>query len=202
MSNNELARQAATGRRSRQPRERDGIDVAARTSTNTDSLATEQKGVLELRGGRVIVMTERAYILLLQVMYEHAPHVLKYAFYDMGYRAGIDMRAALAERADDPERVFEGFVEQYTQAGYGNLEITHFDLAAPEARLSGTALFEAGLAPKAGIYRTPRVVDHYSRGMLAGFMSELLKREVVCEEVACQFRGDPRCEFVILPFQE
>jgi len=202
MSNNELARQAATGRRSRQPRERDGIDVAARTSTNTDSLATEQKGVLELRGGRVIVMTERAYILLLQVMYEHAPHVLKYAFYDMGYRAGIDMRAALAERADDPERVFEGFVEQYTQAGYGNLEITHFDLAAPEVRLSGTDLFEAGLAPKAGIYRTPRVVDHYSRGMLAGFMSELLKREVVCEEVACQFRGDPRCEFVILPFQE
>lgn len=158
--------------------------------------------MLQVRGGRAIVMTEAAYVLLLQVLHEHAPHILKYAFYDMGYRAGIDIMAALEVTEGGEEAALRRFVEQYAQAGYGAIKITHLDLSAPEVRLQGDNLFEAGLAPTAGIYRTTRSVDHYSRGMFAGFVSELLKREVVCEEVACQFRGDPHCEFVVLPFQE
>ena len=164
-------------------------------------VAEQSMGVLEVRGSRVIVMTEQAYILLLRIIHEHAPHIIKYAFYDMGYRAGVDMMAGLTESALAPADAMRRFVERYAQAGYGDLSVTHFDLAAPEARLSGVNLFEAGLASRAGIYRTPRAVDHYTRGIFAGFMSDLLKREVVCEEVACQFRGDPRCEFVVLPFQ-
>ena len=173
----------------------------AREATRAGGVAEQSAGVLVVRGGRVIVMTEQAYILLLRIIHEHAPHIIKYAFYDMGYRAGIEIMADLTESGIAPEEAVRHFVERYVQAGYGDLAVTHFDPAAPEARLSGANLFEAGLAPKAGIYRTPRVVDHYTRGMFAGFMSELLKREVVCEEIACQFRGDPRCEFVVLPFQ-
>jgi predicted hydrocarbon binding protein len=190
-------------REARQAREATGTMGAAHTheDTWTGGVAEQNAGVLAVRGGRVIVMTEQAYILLLRIIHEHAPHIIKYAFYDMGYRVGVDIMAALTESDLAPEDAVQRFVERYVQAGYGDLAVTHFDLAAPEARLSGVNLFEAGLAPKAGIYRTPRVVDHYTRGMFAGFMSELLKREVVCEEVACQFRGDPRCEFVVLPFQ-
>ncbi len=164
-------------------------------------VAEQGAGVLAVRGGRVIMMTEQAYILLLRIIHEHAPYVIKYAFYDMGYRAGVDIMAGLTESEIAPEDAVRRFIERYVKAGYGDLSVNHFDVAAPEARLSGVNLFEAGLASRAGIYRTPRVVDHYTRGMFAGFMSELLKREVVCEEVACQFRGDPRCEFVVLPFQ-
>lgn len=160
------------------------------------------QGVLQLRGSRAIVMTEQAYGLMLQIVHEHAPHILKYAFYDMGYRAGIDIMAGQDVKRGDAEVTFRRFVEQFMQAGYGTLEVTHFDLAPPEVRLRGQNLFEAGLAPTVGIYRGPRAVDHYSRGMFAGFTSELLKREVVCEEIACQFRGEPYCEFVVLPFQE
>lgn len=50
------------------------------------------------------------------------------------------------------------------------------------------------------IYRTPRAVDHYSRGMFAGLMSGLLGMEVICEELRCEYRGDDACEFTILPF--
>jgi len=50
--------------------------------------------------------------------------------------------------------------------------------------------------------RTPRTVDHYSRGMFAGFFSQLLGQEVVCEEMACQAKGDDTCEFVIMPFMK
>lgn len=159
-------------------------------------------GELRLRGGRAIVMAEEAYILLLQIIHEHAPHILKYAFYDMGYRAGVDLVAGFGGDGETPEAIFRQFVAQYAQTGYGDLTVDAFDLSLPEARLSGHNLFEAGLAGKTGIYHTPRVVDHYSRGLFAGFMSELLKREVVCEEITCQFRGDARCEFVVLPFQE
>lgn len=158
-------------------------------------------GILRASSGRAIAMTEQAYILLLQVIHEHAPHIIKYAFYDMGYRAGLELMASLGERAADPEAAFRHFVELFSESGYGQLEVLHFDLAAPEARLRGTNLFEAGLVGEADIYRTPRAVDHYSRGMFAGFMSELLQREVVCEELACQFRGDPACDFIVLPFQ-
>lgn len=177
-------------------------ETARRSKLPSDALGLSYaQGVLQFRGGRAIIMTEPAYIFLLQVLHEHAPHILKYAFYDMGYRAGLDLMATPDVADGDREATFRHFIEQYSQGGYGDIEIVHFDLAAPEVRLLGRNLFEAGLAPKAGIFRTPRSVDHYSRGMFAGFISELLKREVVCEEIACQFRGDPCCEFVVLPFQ-
>lgn len=164
-----------------------------------ESLRSED-GVLMLGQARVILMTESAYNLMLQVIHEHAPHIVKYAFYDMGYRAGQQLVESLKARADDPEKAFRHFVETYQQAGYGNIEVTSFDLEKLEVTLRGTKLFESGLAQEAGIYRSPRTVDHYSRGMLAGFLSALLSREVVCEEMACEFRGDGACEFVILPY--
>ncbi len=159
-----------------------------------------KNGRLGLGDSRVVLMTEQAYAFLLQVINEHAPQAIKYAFYDMGYRVGQELMGTLKDRADDPERAFKYFVETFRQAGYGDITVTSFDLSKPEARLRGTNLFESGLAKQSGIYRSPRTVDHYSRGMFAGFMSVLLGREVVCEEMACEFRGDGACEFIILPF--
>lgn len=161
-----------------------------------------EDGRLTLGTGRVILMTEQAYTFLLRVIHEHAPHVVKYAFYDMGYRVGEDLMRSLATRAENPEQAFRYFVETFRQAGYGNIQVESFDLAKPEAVLRGRNLFEAGLAAKADVYRSPRTVDHYSRGMLAGFMSALLGQRVVCEELACEYRGDEACEFVILPFAD
>src|SRR5690348_16315966 len=123
-----------------------------RAAARVGGVVEPSAGVLAVRGGRVIVMTEEAYILLLRIIHEHAPHIIKYAFYDMGYRAGVDIMAGLTESDLAPEDAVQRFVERYVQAGYGDLAVTHFDLAAPEARLSGVNLFEAGLAPKAGIY--------------------------------------------------
>ncbi len=164
-------------------------------------LILSDTGVLRQQGNRVIVMTEHAYILLLQVIHEHAPEILKYAFYDMGYRVGVDLLAGVSDYADGPQEAFTHFIAQYMQAGYGELTITHFDMEAPEAQLTGHHLFEATIAPQTNVYRSPRAVDHYSRGIFAGFMSALLQREVICEEIACEVRGDPACEFVVLPFQ-
>ncbi|MBI2953846.1 MAG: hypothetical protein HYY30_06000 [Chloroflexi bacterium] len=161
-----------------------------------------KEGTLTLGPSRVVLMTDQAYAFLLRVIHENAPHVIKYAFYDMGYRVGEQLMETLKERAQDPEKAFRYFVETYRQAGYGNIEVTSFDLSKPEATLRGSNLFESRLARGADIYRSPRSVDHYSRGMFAGFLSVLLGKEVVCEEMTCEFRGDEACEFVILPFAE
>jgi predicted hydrocarbon binding protein len=177
-------------------------DAMARGTEDHEILEAlhSEEGMLTLGNVRVVVMTEAAYVFLLRVIHEHAPHVVKYAFYDMGYRAGVDMMGTLQERARDPEGAFRYFVETYRQAGYGDIGVEGFDLSRQEALVRGRNLFEADVARKSGIYRSPRVVDHYSRGMFAGFMSSLLGREVICEETKCQFRGDEQCEFVILPF--
>jgi predicted hydrocarbon binding protein len=166
-----------------------------------EELLNSSEGVLSLRTTRAVLMTQAAYAFMMEVLREHAPHALKYAFYDMGYRMGDDLMGALADRAEDPEGAFRYLVETYRQAGYGNLEVRHFDLSRPEVRLVGTNLFETAVAQQAGVYRSPRCVDHYSRGMFAGFMSKLLGVEVACEEVACESRGDERCEFLVLPFK-
>ena len=160
-----------------------------------------EAGVITAGPARAVVMTESAYVFLTRIVCEHAPHIIKFAFYDMGYRVGQEMAGALQDRAREPEAAFRHLVETYRQAGYGNLEVLGIDLSGPEARLAGSGLFETSVAARSGIYRTPRCVDHYSRGLFAGFVSGLLGREVVCEEVSCQFRGDERCEFVVLPFE-
>jgi predicted hydrocarbon binding protein len=165
-----------------------------------ETLKTEN-GLLTLGAARVILMTDQAYTFLLRVIHEHAPHVVKYAFYDMGYRTSEQLMDVLAQRAQQPEQIFRYFVETYKQSGYGDIEVVSFDIEKPEAVLRGTNLFEAKVAQEAGIYRSPRTVDHYSRGMFAGVMSALTGKEVVCEEMACEHRGDGYCEFVILPFE-
>lgn len=159
-----------------------------------------EHGTLAIGGTRAVLTTRAAYVLMMKILHEHAPHALNYAFYDMGYRVGEELMGALAGAAGDPERAFRYLVETFKQAGYGDLAVESLDMSLPEAKLAGTNLFEVEVARASGIYRTPRSVDHYSRGMFAGFMSSLVGKEVSCEEVACQFRGDDRCEFVILPF--
>jgi predicted hydrocarbon binding protein len=158
-------------------------------------------GNLTLRGVRSVVVPLPAFTFLLQIINEHAPEVVKYAFYDMGYRAGLELMESLGELRSDPEAAFRALVHDYQQMGYGQLEIADLDLSKPEARLLGRNLFETDMAAAAGIYRSPRSASHYTRGMFAGFMSGLLGREVVCEEVQAEFRGDSASEFIVMPFQ-
>ncbi len=162
--------------------------------------------VLELTGGqirvgpvRAVLLTESAFVFLQRVVHEQMPELVKYGFYEMGFRAGLDLSKE-TRRARDKESGFRLAVESYRQAGYGDVEVISYDLDKPEIRLAGHSLIEASAALQSGIYLTPRSVDHYSRGLFAGLVSELLGKEVICEELKCEFRGDGACEFTILPF--
>lgn len=155
----------------------------------------------EIRVGqaRAVLLTESAFVFLQRVIHEHMPELIKYGFYEMGFRAGMDI-AKQARRARDRESAFRFAIETYRQAGYGDIEVVSYELEKPEIRLRGHDLLESSAARRSGVYRTPRAVDHYSRGVFAGAISELLGKEVICEEMKCEFRGDNSCEFTILPF--
>jgi uncharacterized protein len=171
-----------------------------RPAITLKDIVTSKQGVMRLGGSRAVVMTESAFTLMLRVINEYSPELLRYGLYDMGYRAGLDVAEGARQLADTPEQAFRYFVDIYEQTGYGNLEVVRFDLSKPEAVLRGRNLLEASAAEHSGLYRTPRAVDHYTRGMFAGLFSRLLGQEVICEELRCTYRGDDYCEFVVLPF--
>jgi predicted hydrocarbon binding protein len=163
-------------------------------------MLTSTDGMLCIGPTRVVVMTESALVFLQRVIHEGMPELIKYGFYEMGYRAGIDLSETSRRSDEAPDAAFRYFIETFRQAGYGDMEVIDFDLVGPEARLRGTDLIESAAARQSGIYRSPRCVCHYARGMFAGLFSQLLGKQVICEELACQYRGEPACEFHILGF--
>ena len=173
--------------------------MAPKTRPQAMAAMSSANGVLRVGSVRAMVMTESAFGFIQRVMYEQMPEFMVYGFYEMGYRAGIDLSETI-RGAGAAEEAFRAFVENYRQFGYGDIEVVEFDFSKPEALLRGRNLIEANLARTSGIFRTPRTVDHYSRGMFAGLFSKLLGKEVICEELACQYRGDPACEFSVLGF--
>lgn len=161
--------------------------------------AATEAGTLRVGSARAVLLSESAFVFLQRVIHEQMPELVKYGFYEMGFRAGIDLSKEAGE-GQDPEEAFRRSVEAYRAAGYGDIEVVSFDLEGPEIVLRGRNLFESSAARQSGIYLTRRAVDHYSRGMFAGLASQVLGREVICEEMKCQFRGENICEFTIVPF--
>ncbi len=161
--------------------------------------ALAKGGTLRVRSARAVLLSESAFIFLQRVIHEQIPELVKYGFYEMGYRAGIDLSRE-GGNGQDPQETFRRSVAAYRAAGYGDIEVISCDLARPEIQLRGRNLFESSVARESGIYLSPRTVDHYSRGMFAGLASQLLGREVICEEMTCEFRGEDSCQFIVLPF--
>jgi len=135
-------------------------------------LLRSEGGELRIGETRAVLLTESAFVFLQRVIHEQMPELLKAGFYDMGYRAGLDLARTAEGLAAEPEEAFRHMVETYQQAGFGKIEVLEFDLAQPVARLRGTNLIESAAAEQSGIYLTPRAVDplharHLRRALLA-----------------------------------
>ncbi|MBI5531705.1 MAG: hypothetical protein HY898_03245 [Deltaproteobacteria bacterium] len=180
------------------------MPVASKRSRRPDpgiqDILSAEAGQLKVGTARAMVMTETAFNVLQQVISEQTPEFLVYGFYEMGYRVGLDIAASSALEADAPEDAFRVCVDTYRKSGYGEVEVVEFDIREPSARLRGTNLLEAAAARGGSMVRSPRAICHYSRGMFAGLFSRILGKEVVCEELACEYRNDPCCEFTVLAF--
>lgn len=173
--------------------------MVGRTSRGKGEARRAATDQLRVGSVRAVLLSESAFAYLQRVIHEQMPELVKYGFYEMGFRSGIDLSKE-AGRGQDPEEAFRRSVDAYRAAGYGEIEVVSFEVEGPEIVLRGRKLFESSAARQSGIYLTRRAVDHYSRGIFAGLASQLLGREVICEEMKCEFRGDDACEFTVVPF--
>jgi predicted hydrocarbon binding protein len=82
----------------------------------------------------------------------------------------------------------------FTSLGYGKIEISEFTVDPPHITFKIDRNIECSLAKTA---RAP--FSHFIRGTLAGFATELFKREMFAEEVRCIAQGDSLCKFDIKP---
>ena len=90
-------------------------------------------------------------------------------------------------------------IEIFSQAGFGNFFISDADWHEPRVIVECDAptAFEAfAFKENKNIAKTP--VCDYTRGVLAGFYQELVKREdIMCLEVECKATGSRHCVFEI-----
>ncbi|HHX39209.1 MAG TPA: hypothetical protein GX715_04525 [Armatimonadetes bacterium] len=91
---------------------------------------------------------------------------------------------------------FEGdlanYLDMFRLQGLGNLTLESVDEAHGELLFTGRDVFES--------YETSDYPqDHFTRGFLARAVSILARRQMNCEEVACQAQGAPECRFVVTP---
>jgi len=116
--------------------------------------------------------------------------------FDMGKQAGKTAAEKLMNdyglRGRD---VVEAFLALHEAAGWFDYEVVKYDEGALEFVIRLYDNFEC--VPFKG--KKDRPVSHLVRGELAGLFSSLFKRDFKVDEVMCLAKGDPYCEFTIMP---
>jgi len=78
--------------------------------------------------------------------------------------------------------------------GYAIPEMVEFSEEPPYLKIRLQNSIECELGRGAG-----KPFSHYVRGMITGYTSELLQRDLLAEETRCIATGDPYCEFEVKP---
>ena len=97
----------------------------------------------------------------------------------------------------DPRDQLFVLLEDLARGGFGTFELLELDLDAGQALVRGQNLFESAIASGLAWARTPRCVDNYCSGRLAGYLTAILRRPATGEEILCEARGDPFCQFAL-----
>ena len=159
------------------------------------------RGEVWTAGERVVFFPVRGYQMMLNEIYAASPDLVRHIVYRSGFVLGASIAAQVRELYPDPRDRLFVLLEDLARGGFGTFELLALDLEAGWAEVRGYDLFEAAIAPGLAWARTPRSVDNYCSGRLAGYLTAIFGRSVVCEEVFCQARGDPHCQFVITAHQ-
>jgi len=163
--------------------------------TGAERLLHARRGEVRTAGERVVFFPVRGYQLMLNEIHAASPDLLRHIVYRSGYVLGESIASQVRDLYPDPHDRLFVLLEDLSRGGFGTFELRALDLDAGRAEVRGHNLFEAAWAPRGP--PTPRCVDNYCSGRLAGYLTAILGRPVACEEVACQARGDPSCLFML-----
>jgi ribose transport system substrate-binding protein len=165
--------------------------------TGAERLLRVRRGDVRVAGERVIFFPVRGYQLMLNEIHAASPDLLRHIVYRSGFELGKSIAQQIQDLYADPHDRFFVLLEDLSRGGFGSFELVSLDIDAGHAEVRGHDLFETAIAPGLAWSRTPRCVDNYCSGRLAGYLTAMLGRLAVCEEIFCQARGDAYCHFAI-----
>ncbi|MBV9282140.1 MAG: substrate-binding domain-containing protein [Chloroflexi bacterium] len=165
--------------------------------TGAERLLHVQRGEVWTAGERVVFFPVRGYQMMLNEIHAASPDLLRWIVYRSGSVLGESIAEQVREIYPDPRDRLLVLLADLVRGGYGTFELLDLDVAGGWATVRGHNLFEAGLAPGMVWARTPRSVDTYCSGRLAGYLTSIFGRPATCEEIECEARGDPSCTFAI-----
>jgi len=165
--------------------------------TGAERLLHTRRGEVWTAGERVIYFPVRGYQMMLNEIHAASPDLVRHIVYRSGFVLGESIARQVRELYPDPRDRLFVLLEDLARGGFGTFELLSLDHAAGQAEVRGHNLFETAIAPELAWVRTPRAVDTYCSGRLAGYLTALFGRPAACEEVLCQARGDACCQFII-----
>ena len=137
--------------------------------TGAERLLRVKRGEVWTAGERVVFFPVRGYQMMLNEIYAASPDLVRHIVYRSGFVLGASIAAQVRELYPDPRDRLFVLLEDLARGGFGTFELLALDLAAGWAEVRGYDLFEAAIAPGLAWARTPRSVDHYCSGRLAGY---------------------------------
>jgi ribose transport system substrate-binding protein len=165
--------------------------------TGAERLLRVRRGDVRIAGERVVFFPVHGYQLMLNEIHAASPDLLRHIVYRSGFVLGERIAEQVRALYPDPHDRLFVLLEDLSRGGFGAFELLALDLEAGQAEVRGRDLFEAAIAPGLAWARSPRCVDIYCSGRLAGYLTAIFGRPTVCEEIACQARGDPHCHFAL-----
>lgn len=165
--------------------------------TGAERLLRVRRGEVWTAEERVVFFPVRGYQMMLNEIHRASPDLLRHIVYRSGFVLGQSIAEQVRELYPDPHDRLFVLLEDLSRGGYGAFELLELDLDGGGAQIRGRDLFEASIAGGLDWARTPRCVDVYCSGRLAGYLTAIFGRTTACEEVLCQARGDDRCLFAL-----
>ncbi|HWE64566.1 MAG TPA: substrate-binding domain-containing protein, partial [Chloroflexota bacterium] len=152
--------------------------------TGAERLVRVRRGDVRVAGERVIFFPVRGYQMMLNEIHAASPDLQRHIVYRSGFVLGESIADQIREIYTDPHDRLFVLLEDLSRSGFGSFELLSLDLHAGRAEVRGHDLFEASIANGLTWARTPRCVDNYRTGRLAGYLTAIFGRPAVCEEIS------------------
>jgi len=148
---------------------------------------------LTMFGERAIVLRRVFYEAMIKHLRRRLGTGLEAILYHIGFEAGKRVYDAHVQMVGkNTFRLIKSGEVLFTQMGFGRIKVTDMYLEEARMRIIVYDSFECELFRGEG-----RPMSNLIRGMMAGWVSRLLKRDISVKEVRCVAKGDPYCEFVV-----
>lgn len=162
-------------------------------------IADTASSALTMGGSRAIVLSLEGLRGLLVNLRERMGSGAEAILYFSGFEVGREWckkYSAMSERLGIRDVRGKAYLaaDMFMSTGYGAVEILKFEEGHPYVLVRIHRCAECELGRGAG-----KPFSQFIRGALAGFASELLKQKMFAREDKCLARGDPYCEFEIVP---